>query len=62
MHAFKISEIRAMMAHFLLGNTFDEWLLSEAQITTFCTYTIDGTFQKTYDDPAAEEPGQEAKS
>ncbi len=61
MHAFKISEIRAMMAHFLLGNTFDEWLLSEAQITTFCTYTIDGTFQKTYDDPASEEPSQEAR-
>ncbi len=51
-----------MMAHFLLGNTFDDWLLSEAQITTFCTFTIDGTFQKTYDNPANDEPGKETRT
>ena len=42
------------MKHFLVSKTFDRWELSEGTITTFCTYTIDGTWQRDFYDPDGE--------
>ena len=56
MKTFQVANIKDMMAHLLLGETFDEWLLAEAQVTTFCTFNISGFFQKAYDAADAAEP------
>ena len=51
--ALYINETRPFMAALLTNDTFDSYLLREATITTFCTYTLDGSWQKAYfADPA----------
>ena len=50
MIALTIRENRLFMAALLAKETFDRFLLREASLTTFCTYTIDGTWQDSYFD------------
>ena len=42
MRAFQIQDVKSFMSHLLLSNTFDRFLLTEASITTFNTFFIDG--------------------
>ncbi len=60
MQQYKISEVRKFMAGLFQGDLFDSFLLSEATITTFVTYQIDGSFHKDYFD--SEDPHIEQAS
>lgn len=51
MIALYITETKAFMASLLTTTLFDDFLLHEGQVTTFCTYTIDGAWHSTYADP-----------
>lgn len=51
MIALHILDTKMFMKQFLVLNTFDRWNLSEGTITTFCTFTIDGTWQRDFYDP-----------
>ena len=42
MLAIKIKDVKQFMAKFLSADTFDSFLMEEAQIHTFNTFTIDG--------------------
>ena len=42
MIALQIEHVGSFMNHLLLKETFDRFLVSEAQITTFTTFSIDG--------------------
>ena len=42
MLAIQIKDVKTFMSILLSGNTFDSFLLEEAQIHTFNTFTIDG--------------------
>lgn len=42
MLALQIKDVKTFMSKLLSGNTFDSFLLEEAQIHTFNTFTIDG--------------------
>ena len=42
MRAFQIQDVKSFMSHLLLSNTFDRFLLTEASITTFNTFFING--------------------
>ena len=42
------TEIKKFMNCLLVGDTFDKFLLEEATITTFNTFTIDGHIQKDF--------------
>ncbi len=48
MIALEILEIKKFMNAFLLGDLFDRFRMTEAQITTFCTFTIDGRLEKAF--------------
>ncbi|MCI8585577.1 MAG: hypothetical protein HFI92_06715, partial [Lachnospiraceae bacterium] len=48
MTALQIADIRSFMHKLLLTETFDRFLLLEGSITTFGTFRIDGTLQKSY--------------
>lgn len=48
MRAFQIQDVKSFMSHLLLSNTFDHFLLTEASITTFNTFFIDGHLHKDY--------------
>lgn len=48
MIALQFADIKSMMHKLLLTETFDRFLLLEASITTFGTFHIDGTLQKSY--------------
>lgn len=48
MTALQIADIKSFMKYFLLTDTFDRFLLLEGTITTFNTFHIDGTLQKSY--------------
>lgn len=54
MIALTIDETRPFMAALLMNDTFDHLLLREASLTTFCTYTIDGTYQSRFSEEASE--------
>ncbi len=56
MIALYIAETRPFMASLLTGNIFDRLLLREGQITTFCTYSIDGNYHASYMDDDSEDP------
>ena len=60
MIALQILDIRKCMAAFLIDPLFDKYSLIEAQITTFCTFTIDGRLEKRFF--ADESDGREAGS
>ena len=44
MQAFQILDIKGFMEKLLIDSAFDHFLLSQAAVTTFCTFTIDGHF------------------
>lgn len=48
MIALQIADIKTFMQRLLLGSTFDRFLLLECSITTFNTFHIDGTLQKSF--------------
>ena len=48
MRSYQIQDIRDFMKKLLIADTFDTFLLSEASITTFSTFRIDGTFHPEY--------------
>ena len=54
MIALNVLDIKPFMKHFLVGNTFDAFDLSEGSVTTFCTFSIDGTYMKDFDDSDGE--------
>ena len=60
MIALNVLDIKPFMKHFLVGNTFDAFDLSEGSVTTFCTFSIDGTYMKDFDDSDGEneDPGR----
>lgn len=48
MIALQIADIRTFMKKLLLSEAFDRFLLLEGTITTFNTFHIDGTLQKSF--------------
>ncbi len=48
MRSYQIQDIRDFMKKLLIADTFDTFLLSEASITTFATFQIDGSFHTDY--------------
>lgn len=50
MLALQIQDIKSFMSRLLLQDTFDTFLLKEAQITTSVTHTIDGRIHKDFFD------------
>ena len=54
MIALNVLDIKPFMKHFLVGSTFDSFDLSEGSVTTFCTFSIDGTYMKEFDDSDGE--------
>ena len=48
MIALQILDIKKFMSAFLIGSLFDRYALIEAQITTFCTFSIDGRMEKLF--------------
>lgn len=50
MKAFKILDLKDFMSKLLLKETFDQFALIEASITTFCTFTIDGLLKPDFFD------------
>ena len=48
MIALRILDIKKMTAAFLVKGFFDEYTLIEAQITTFCTFQIDGRLESDF--------------
>lgn len=48
MQSFKITSVKNFMSHLLMKSTFDNFLLNEASVTTFNTFTIDGTIRKDF--------------
>lgn len=59
MIALKITDLKKFMTELLGGRLFDEFMLGEGSVTTFCTMTISGNFRpeffsdKTSDAPKA---------
>ncbi len=52
MLALKFPDTKDLMKKLLTGDTFDTFLLSEASVTTFTTFVIDGTWHPDYYDPS----------
>lgn len=50
MLAFQIQDVKSFMSRLLIQDTFDTFLLKEAQITTSVTHTIDGRLHKEFFD------------
>lgn len=48
MRSFQIQDNLGFMKKLLTGNDFDAFLLSEASITTFATFQIDGAFHAEF--------------
>lgn len=48
MRSYQIQDIRDFMKKLLIQDTFDTFLLSEASITTFAAFHIDGSFHPEY--------------
>lgn len=61
MIALRLTEVRQFMSKLLLTDTFDHFLLVDAEIVTFNTFRIDGYIQKDFYKPdAAGNPVQSA--
>ncbi len=60
MRSFKIEEVREFMMHLLRQDTFDTFLMTEAVITTFATFSIDGAYHKEFFDTTENETEDEA--
>ena len=52
MLALKITDIRDFTNKLFIGEVFDKFCLSEAVITTFNTFTIDGRLCLLYTSPS----------
>ncbi len=52
MLALQIPDVKSFMSMLLLKDTFDTFLLKEAEITTFVQHTIDGTLHPAFFDDA----------
>lgn len=50
MLALKINDVKNFMTQLLIGNTFDLFPMSEASVTTFNTFSIDGWVNKEFFD------------
>lgn len=50
MIALELTKVKESMAKLLLSDTFDNFLLIQAEIVTFHTYTIDGYLKKEFYD------------
>lgn len=48
LRSYQIQDIKDFMKKLLIGESFDTFLLSEASITTFASFHIDGTFHPEY--------------
>ena len=48
MNAYQIKELKNFMAKLLVTDTFDDFLLEEATITTYNTFVIDGRMVKEF--------------
>lgn len=51
MIAITIKNLKNFMNHLLICDTFDHFLVSDATITTFVSFTIDGTLHPDFYDP-----------
>lgn len=51
MIAITIKNLKNFMNHLLISDTFDHFLVSEATITTFASFTIDGTLHPDFYEP-----------
>lgn len=56
MTAFTILEHRHFMSLLLASPAFDRWAASEGSITTFCTFSIEGAWQRSFLDPEGKDP------
>ena len=50
MIALQIVDLKDFMSKLLIGSTFDSFWLCEASVTTFATFTIDGTLHTDFYD------------
>ena len=50
MLVLKIKDVKNFMNQLLIGQTFDDFSLVEASITTFCSFTIDGKLHRDFFD------------
>ncbi|MDO4614802.1 MAG: DUF5721 family protein, partial [Lachnospiraceae bacterium] len=48
MIAIQITDLKKFMSVFLTGTAFDEFLLLEGSLTTFCTFQFDGHWQQDF--------------
>ena len=55
MRLYQIPDIRDFMKKLLISDTFDTFLLSEASITTYASFHIDGAFHPGYLSSSEEE-------
>ena len=51
MIALQVLDIKLFMKQLLIGHNFDRFNISEGTITTFCTFSIDGAWQRDFLDP-----------
>ena len=61
MLALKITDIRDFTNKLFIGEVFDKFCLSEATVTTFNTFTIDGRLQKDFFDTDRHEQTHRAR-
>jgi hypothetical protein len=59
MVAFNAEDLKAFTAGLFMQDVFDAYLLEEAEITTFCTFSINGRMNRTFF--ADEEPEEAEK-
>lgn len=64
MISLSITDIKQFMSHLLIKDTFDSFLLSEADIATANTFTIQGSINRSFysDDEFSELPNQNYSS
>lgn len=48
MVALKMEDLKGFTSKLFVGDTFDRWLVREASVTTFNTFTIDGRVRHGY--------------
>ncbi len=56
MIALRILNIKKLIASILVKPDFDRYSLIEAQITTFCTFSIDGRLERDFFEGSEEQP------
>lgn len=55
MKRYQIPEIKELMTGLFKGTVFDSFLVTEGEVTTLITYTIQGTIHKEYLDTGSED-------